>query len=122
MVYLFHPELAALGQYQVNQRHFYEWIGQVNTFEREIPCYSLGIKELRRGKNRLFLTTDGLIECPNTPYAHPKDIYQTFNHSNDDESIHALLHKIQDNQVKDSTTIVSWTVHVSEEATKASNQ
>ncbi len=29
ILYLFHPELTSLGQYQVNQRHFFEWIGQV---------------------------------------------------------------------------------------------
>lgn len=46
ILYLFHQELAALGQYQLNQRQFYEWIGQVNTFEQDVPCYSIGIREL----------------------------------------------------------------------------
>ncbi|AWE07720.1 protein phosphatase [Lysinibacillus sp. 2017] len=59
---LFHQELAALGQYQLNQRQFYEWVGQVNTFEQEVPCYTIGRRELRQGENRLFLTTDGLID------------------------------------------------------------
>ncbi|MEO4052534.1 protein phosphatase 2C domain-containing protein [Solibacillus sp. CAU 1738] len=122
VLYLFHPELAALGQYQLNQRQFYEWIGQVNTFEQEVPCYSSGIKELRKGENRLFLTTDGLIECPNDPYSNPKNIYTTVFNSKEDESIMAMLTHIQDNDVRDSTTIVSWKVNISKEPTRASNQ
>lgn len=35
ILYLFHPELSALGQYQVNQRQFYEWIGQVILLNRK---------------------------------------------------------------------------------------
>lgn len=119
--YLFHPELASLGQYQINQRQFYEWIGQVNTFEQDVPCYSSGIRELRKGENLFFLTTDGLIECPNEPYANPANIYHSMN-SNDDKSIQSMLKNIQDNHVRDSTTIISWRVDNSMEATKPSNQ
>lgn len=119
--YLFHPELASLGQYQINQRQFYEWIGQVNTFEQDVPCYSVGIRELRKGENLFFLTTDGLIECPNEPYANPANIYHSMN-SNDDKSIQSMLKNIQDNHVRDSTTIISWRVDNSMEATKPSNQ
>jgi hypothetical protein len=121
ILYLFHPELAALGQYQLNQRQFYEWIGQVNTFEQEVPCYSVGIKELRMGENLLFLTTDGLIECPNEPYSNPIDIYNFSFKSKDDECILSMLKNIQDNDVRDSTTIVSWKVNISKEATRPSD-
>ena len=122
ILFLFHQELAALGQYQLNQRQFYEWIGQVNTFEQEVPCYSVGIRELRKGENRLFLTTDGLVECPNGHYTNPNNIYHTFINSNDEKSIRSMLDKIKENGVKDSTTIVSWKVDISKEATKPSNQ
>jgi serine/threonine protein phosphatase PrpC len=123
VLYLFHKELAALGQYQLNQRQFYEWIGQVNTFEQKVPCYSVGIKELRKGENRLFLTTDGLIECPNEPYSNPINIYNSFFNSNDDESnIRSMLKNIKDNDVRDSTTIVSWNVIILKEATRPSEQ
>lgn len=122
LLYLFHPELSALGQYQLNQRQFYEWIGQVNTFEQEVPCYSVGIKELRQGENHLFLTTDGLIECPNEPYSNPTNIYNSIFNLQDGESIQSMLKNIQDNNVRDSTTIVSWKINISKEATKASNQ
>lgn len=120
--YMLHPELAALGQYQVNQRQFYEWIGEVNTFGQEIPCYTAGVKELRKGENRIFLTTDGLLECPNEPYADPKNIYDTLLQSNHEASIQAMFTKLIENNVRDSTTIISWNVTVADEATKASNQ
>ncbi|QDQ02685.1 protein phosphatase 2C domain-containing protein [Lysinibacillus fusiformis] len=123
ILYLFHQELAALSQYQLNQRQFYEWIGQVNTFEQEVPCYTVGKRELRQGENRLFLTTDGLIECPNEPYSNPINIYNSFNNQNDDESnIWSMLKNIKNNDVRDSTTIVSLKVNISKRATRPSNQ
>ncbi len=122
VLYLFHPELSALGQYQINQRQFYEWVGQVNTFEQKVPCYSVGIKELRQGENRLFLTTDGLIECPNEPYSNPKNIYNSFVNSNEEASIKTLFQNIQENNVRDSTTIISWKVNILKEVTLPSNK
>lgn len=120
--YIFHPELASLGQYQINQRQFFEWVGQVNTFEQIVPCYSSGIRELRKGSNRIFLTTDGLIECPNEPFSHPKEIYKMLSSSEDEESIKLLLQKIQDNHVRDSTTIISWKVNITDPVTRPSNE
>jgi len=121
LLYLFHSELAALGQYQVNQRQFFEWIGQVNTFEQEVPCYSIGIKELRQGMNRIFLTTDGLVECPNDPYTNPKNIYDSFGNDTDEEAIKNMLVNIQKNNVRDSTTIISWPINIIKKATLPSN-
>ncbi|EIT85371.1 hypothetical protein A374_11525 [Fictibacillus macauensis ZFHKF-1] len=122
ILFLFHPELAKLGQYQINQRQFYEWIGQVNTFEQDVPCYTVGVKELRKGENHLFLTTDGLLECPNEPYANPKKIYNSFGDSKEEESIKAIFQNIQENNVRDSTTIISWKVNNLKEVTIPSNQ
>ena len=122
VLYLFHQELAALGQYQLNQRQFYEWIGQVNTFDQDVPCYSVGIRELRKGKNRLFLTTDGLIECPGEAYADPVNIYHSFSDSEDDISIQAMLRNIQNHNVRDSTTILTWKIYNSKEASMPSDQ
>ena len=72
VVYVFHPELIALDQFQLNQRQFYEWIGYVNTFDKTVPCFSSGVRELRKGVNRIFMTTDGLLECPGEPYPKSK--------------------------------------------------
>lgn len=122
VLYLFHEELAAMGQYQLNQRQFYEWIGEVNTFRLDVPCYSVGIRELRRGKNRLFLTTDGLIECPNEPYAKPASIYHSFSETDGQESIiRSMLETIREHHVRDSTTILSWNVNVFKEAARPSD-
>jgi len=106
----------------LNQRQFYEWIGQVNTFEQEVPCYTVGRRELRKGENHLFLTTDGITECPNEPYANVIDIYNAVNNLDDERSIWKMLRDIQENNVRDSTTIISWKINISKTATIPSNQ
>ncbi|WP_226672135.1 protein phosphatase 2C domain-containing protein [Rossellomorea aquimaris] len=114
--YLFHPELAQLGQFQINQRQFYEWVGNVNTFGLDVPCYSSGIRELRKGVNRILVTTDGLVECPGEPYSDAKEIYNILlQHPGGGECIMALLNTIREHGVRDSTTIISWEVSVSED-------
>ncbi|MGE8203687.1 protein phosphatase 2C domain-containing protein [Heyndrickxia sp. NPDC080065] len=120
--YLFHSELAKLGQYQINQRQFYEWVGQVNTFEKVVPCYSSGIRELRKGINRIFLTTDGLVECPNEPFSNSKDIYKVMKNNQINDGILALLNTIKENSVRDSTTIICWDVNITGEVTKPSDE
>jgi hypothetical protein len=112
ILYLNHPELSGLNEYQQNHRSFYEWIGKVNTFELEVPCFSTGTKELRQGRNHIFLTTDGLVECPNVDFANPNKIFNTFEKYTNEESVWNLLKKIQDNNVRDSTTILSWFVDI----------
>lgn len=115
LLYLHHPELATLGQYQLNQRHFYEWVGQVNTFELDVPCYSTGTRELRKGSNHLFLTTDGLVECPGDPFSTPDKIFHSGTELSCEYMVHSLFHTIQDHHVRDSTTILTWKIDVSKE-------
>lgn len=115
--FVFHPEFSNLGQYQLNQRQFFEWIGQVNTFEQVVPCYSTGIRELRKGINRIFLTTDGLMECPNEPFSSPKEIYNVMCYQNTNDGMLTLLKTIKANNVRDSTTIISWDIKITEEVT-----
>ena len=119
--YIFHPELAKLDQYQINQRQFFEWVGQVNTFEQEVPCYSSGIRELRKGLNRILLTTDGLVECPNEPFTNPKEIYHVMKKHTITDGITELLETIKDNDVRDSTTIISWEVNITKDVTMPSD-
>ncbi|KAB2334920.1 protein phosphatase 2C domain-containing protein [Cytobacillus depressus] len=120
-LYLFHPELSALNEYQQNHRSFYEWVGRVNTFDLPVPCYSEGRKELRKGKNHLLLTTDGLIECPNTDFGNPKEICKPFESYSNDDSVRNLLEEIKEKNVRDSTTIISWFVHIEPAATLPSD-
>jgi hypothetical protein len=112
LLYLNHPELSELGEYQQNHRSFYEWIGKVNTFELEVPCFSTGKKELRRGRNHIFLTTDGLVECPNVNFDKPINLFKPFEKLSNEESVWNLLSKIKKNHVRDSTTILSWFVDI----------
>jgi serine/threonine protein phosphatase PrpC len=121
MSYLFHPELKQLGQFQINQRQFFEWVGQVNTFEQNIPCYSSGFRELRKGLNRIVLTTDGLVECPNEPFSSPNDIYQVMMNHDLNLGVKTLLETIQENDVRDSTTIIAWDVNITEDVTRPSD-
>lgn len=114
---LFYKDLIALGQYAVNQRHFYEWVGVVSTFDLSVPCYTTGRKELRQGVNHIFLTTDGLLECPGEPYDSPEKIPAILLGASNTKGVEKLLKDIQTHQVRDSTTIVSWQVSINEKAT-----
>ncbi|RLQ96327.1 protein phosphatase 2C domain-containing protein [Falsibacillus albus] len=116
VLYMHHPDLTVLGQYQVNQRQFFEWVGQVNTFELDVPCYSCGTKELRKGSNHIFMTTDGLIECPRDPYSHPSLIFREFNGESIEKALSSIFSNLQDMGVRDSTTIVTWKVEIEKEA------
>ncbi|MFS0688328.1 protein phosphatase 2C domain-containing protein [Sporosarcina sp. 179-K 8C2 HS] len=110
VVYVFHPDLIALGQFQLNQRQFYEWIGQVNTFDKAVPCFSSGVRELRNGVNHIFMTTDGLLECPGEPYSNPMDIVELLDIEKLEVAFSSILSKIEKNNVRDSTTMIAWTV------------
>ncbi|MEK4970041.1 protein phosphatase 2C domain-containing protein [Cytobacillus sp. FSL R7-0696] len=121
ILYLFHPELKALGEFQQNHRSFYEWVGQKNTFNLAVPCYSSGRKELRKGENHIFLTTDGLIECPNTNFDNPFEIFNTFEGITNQYGVKRLLEEIKENNVRDSTTIISWKVTINNSATLPSD-
>jgi len=122
LLYLFHPELKALGEMQQNQRSFYQWIGKVNTFDLPVPCYSTGTKELRKGTNHILLTTDGLVECPNTAFSDPLEVAKRFEAASNRRGVQALLEEIKEKDVRDSTTILSWMVEVESEATRPGNE
>lgn len=110
ILHLNHPELVTLGEYQQNHRSFYEWVGQESTFNKTVPCYSSGTKELRKGDNHILLTTDGLVECPNTNFKHPPEIFKVFDGVTNQVGVSNLLKAISEKDVRDSTTIISWQV------------
>ncbi|WP_381427104.1 protein phosphatase 2C domain-containing protein [Sporosarcina thermotolerans] len=115
VVYVFHPELIALGQFQLNQRQFYEWIGQVNTFDKAVPCFSSGVRELRKGTNHIFMTTDGLLECPGEPFTNPIDLGDILMEGEPVVTLFSIFDKIINNNVRDSTTMIAWTIDISEQ-------
>ncbi|MFX3675020.1 MAG: protein phosphatase 2C domain-containing protein [Paenisporosarcina sp.] len=121
LLFFLHPELETLGEIQLNQRSFFEWIGQVNTFDLPVPCFSRGVRELRKGTNHIFATTDGLVECPNAPFENPNEIFSRFEGVSNKAGVTGLLKNIQDNNVRDSTTILSWKVNIEEAAMNPSD-
>ncbi|WP_409289108.1 protein phosphatase 2C domain-containing protein [Peribacillus sp. SCS-37] len=121
-LYLFHDELAAFGQFQLTSRSFYEWVGFVNTFELEVPCYSTGRKELRKGKNHILLTTDGLLECPGNPFPDPPSIRSAFTLGEIEKGVQDLLQTVHHHRGTDSATVISWVVEITQDASYASDQ
>lgn len=122
LIYLFHDELHKLWQYALNQRHFYEWIGQINTFSQSVPCYSSGIRELRSGHNRIVLVTDGVLECGERYYETPSRLYSDCYGQPVQSSIECILQHVHENIGRDSATIVCWDYHNPLPAAYPSNQ
>ena len=126
VLYLLHEDLHRLGQYGLNQRQFYEWIGQVNTFAQPVPCYSSGVRELRTGYNRMVLVTDGVLECGNRYYETPKNLYQDFygqpSPPNIENSVKHVLEHVNESYGRDSATIICWDYHHVLPTTYPSNQ
>ncbi|UOE95892.1 protein phosphatase 2C domain-containing protein [Alkalihalobacillus sp. LMS39] len=120
VLFVFHNDFAALQQFQVNQRQFFEWIGKENTFAQTVPSYSHGIRQLRKGWNTLFLTTDGIIECPTEPYNNPVLIQKELEQDSLEEGVQTLFETIRKNNVRDNTTLITWKVYVEEEGMKPS--
>lgn len=121
ILHMFHPELIALSERQLNQRSFYEWVGEVNTFEMPVPCYSTGKKELRQGESLIFMTTDGLTECPGVTFADPGAVEVIFKGISVQEGVRILLEEVKRKGVRDSTTIITWSVQIEETATMTSD-
>lgn len=122
VLYLFHPELSDFKQYQLNQRNFYEWIGKVNTFEQPLPCYSTGVRELRKGKTVLLLATDGMIECPNSGFEDAKKVHEVFaDAANVEDGVLRLLQSVEAHHGRDSATLISWTIHNTKEGSEPSD-
>ena len=111
VVYALHRGLARLGQFALNQRSFFEWIGNRNTFDLPVPCYTRGIKELPPGRTVLLLATDGLLECGNRPFEAPLYLYQAFTYGTDadlGDNVLNALNTVHSEGGKDSATVVAW--------------
>lgn len=118
LAYLFHPELARLGQFALNQRSFYEWIGRANSLGLPVPCCAGGVRELRGGLNRIVMTTDGLLECGSRPFEAPRNLYALFDPEKEGEQasveagVRAALARVQAEQGRDSATVIAWECRV----------
>lgn len=117
-----HPELGGQGQFAMNQRHFYEWLGKSNIFDAEAPPFTSGVQELRTGLNSIVLVTDGLYEYPNSPFEDPTAIYGAMGpHPGALEmGVMRALRAVHTGRGRDSATIIAWQVDVQERATRSS--
>jgi hypothetical protein len=117
-----HPELGGQGQFAMNQRHFYEWMGKSNVFDLDPVPFSSGVQELRSGLNAVALVTDGLYEYPNSPFEDPTAIYQTLGPPQSDLAAGTLraLNTVHRGRGRDSATIIAWQLTVTEPATRSS--
>jgi serine/threonine protein phosphatase PrpC len=112
--YLLHEELARLGQFAVNQRVFFTWIGRHNTFDLPAPCYTTGALQLRPGWNTLLMATDGLFEWGSRVYENPSELYRLFAGRGDiaqlEQAAQTALARVHAEQAKDSATLLVWRV------------
>ena len=108
LVYLLNDELEKMGQYALNQRQFYEWVGEINTFDLKVPCYSSGTRELRKGNNIIILVTDGLLEYPKSPFLDNAFLYTFFTRNNLEKNILEALKKVHEGKGRDSATIIGF--------------
>lgn len=120
-VYVLHPEFARLGQFALNQRMFFEWVGRVNTFALPVPCYATGVRQLRPGRTRVLLTTDGLLECGSRPFDNPRALSDHFAPSavsggerRIEDAVREALERVRTERGRDSATLVCWDAGVPE--------
>lgn len=108
-LYLLNEEYARLGQYAVNQRSFFEWVGEVNTFDQTVPCYSTGVKPLREGRNVILAVTDGILEFGEHPFETPEVLYNSVFSSEDiQKQVRDVLGIVHSSKGADSATIIAW--------------
>ncbi len=111
VLYLINKEYSNLGQYAVNQRSFFEWIGETNTFHQPVPCYTTGIKPLRQGRNIILAVTDGVLEFGNRPYENPKVLCESaFGSADILDGVRQILDTVKSENGADSATIIAWSL------------
>ncbi|MEA2573534.1 MAG: hypothetical protein QOH93_832 [Chloroflexia bacterium] len=111
VAYALHRRLAGLGQFALNQRSFFEWIGHHNTFDLPVPSYTRGVKELLPGRTVLVLTTDGLLECGNRSFEDPRFLYFAFTYGSDSDladNVLNALSNVHGERGRDSATVIAW--------------
>ncbi|MFB5760191.1 protein phosphatase 2C domain-containing protein [Paenibacillus medicaginis] len=122
MAYLLHPDLAQFGQFALNQRQFYEWVGKVNTFDLDIPCYTVGRRQLRPGMNHIVLMTDGVLDTADRYFHNAQNLYDVFMNGPElDVGVRAILHHVHAHKVRDSATIICWSYHNAADALMSSD-
>jgi serine/threonine protein phosphatase PrpC len=111
LAYLLQAKPSGLGQYLLNQRVYFQWIGQHNTFDEPVPCYSTGTQRLYRGEALIALATDGVFESIPAFYDQPEQLlYVLASTEQLADGVGRVLDLVHDAQGRDSATLVTWRV------------
>lgn len=109
-IYIFNKEFNELGQYRLNQRIFYQWIGQKNSFDLEVPCYSKGTIQLRPGKTIIAMLTDGILEIKGRPFENSENLKNYIEDNSLNSGIQKILEVVKDTCGKDNATMIAWSI------------
>lgn len=112
LCYLLHPETARLGQFVLNQRVFFQWIGQRNTFDERVPGYATGTQRLYRGTALIALATDGVFESVPLLYERPDHLLALLDGDGDAlaAGVQQVLAAVHNADGRDSATLLAWRV------------
>ena len=111
LAYLLQAKPSGLGQYLLNQRVYFQWIGQHNTFDEPAPCYSTGTQRLYRGEALIALATDGVFESIPSFYDQPEQLLYVLASTEQLASgVGRVLDLVHDAQGRDSATLIAWRV------------
>lgn len=110
VAYVLHPELAAFGQFALNQRSFYEWFGKANSLKLQVPCFATGTHALRPGVSRLALVTDGLLEFGGRIYSNPVRLHAELAGGDIQARASQLMQSVHLGSGVDSATLIAWDV------------
>lgn len=106
---LLHPDLARFKQYSLNQRQFFEWVGQANALDLPVLCYTTGRRQLRKGKNHLVLLTDGVFDTTDRYFEDHANLYRYLVNGNGaTANLAAILDCLSNKGTKDSASILHW--------------
>ncbi len=111
LAYLLQAKPSGLGQNLLNQRVFFQWIGQHNTFDEPVPCYSTGTQRLYRGEALIALATDGVFESIPAFYDQPEQLlYVLASTEQLADGVGRALDLVHDAHGRDSATLIAWRV------------
>lgn len=110
-IYTFNKEFNELGQYRLNQRIFYQWIGQKNSMALDVPCYSKGTIQLRPGKTTIVMLTDGVLEIEGRPFENHETLKEHIEANSLKSGIHNVLEVVKTSCGKDNATIIAWSIY-----------
>jgi len=100
---------ARLGEYLLNQRVFFQWIGQHNTFDESVPCYATGTQRIYPGEALIALSTDGVFESIPAFYDQPEQLlYVLASTEHLVDGVGRALDLVHDARSRDSATLVVW--------------